>query len=75
MSRLPDPDLAVEVQRNQEQNQQDAVLQGLREQAPGDENAAGNLVDANGQVQVVRNANDVINARAVVVISIEERNP
>ena len=75
VSRLPDPDMAVEVQRNQEQNQQDAVLQGLREQAPGDDNAAGNLVDANGQVQVVRNENDVINARAVVVISIEERNP
>ena len=26
VSRLPDPDMAVEVQRNQEQNQQDAVL-------------------------------------------------
>lgn len=75
VARLPPPEQAVQIQRALDQRGQEQQQQQQQEEQPGGRDAAGTLVDADGNAQVVRNDSELNNARAVVVITVSENDP
>jgi len=70
---LPAPDLALVIQRNQNQQAQEEALAEIQSELVG-EDAAGLLVDATGQAISATDETTFIQARTIVIISISEND-
>lgn len=75
VSRLPDPTIAIQVNRNNQAQQRRQQQQDQADEEPGAEDSAGATVDAQGRVQTASTETEFVQARTVVIISVSENDP
>jgi len=75
VAALPSADIAVEVQTNTEQRQQEQQQQESSDENVGEQAAGVNVDPSTGTALVATTETEIIQARTVVVVSVEETNP
>ena len=75
VNALPSPETAIQLEINLQQRAREQQQQNINEANDTNDGAAGQNVDADGRVQLATTENELINARAVVVISVSKTDP